>query len=464
MSRIEEDTDNYFVRTISVSGSKLGAYTAIISLFCYAFFWLSYLPISQAAESLIVLFSIFVFLRNPSNYSLIITEFVGRIFLVWLLLIVLNIYLNPDYYDQIFDEQITEVRHYSKLFLFFMVAWWLSGSNSASRTVLCLAAFGFVVGTFVTVDSYFSEINEYFFDKRRIDFGYKNAQHTAVYAAFSFVVITSFYKRIISHFISYKKSVSLLIIMTLIYIVFVLLAAETRATIISLVIAYLSYALYFFVKSKKHMINAVKKAAPVLISILVVFFVLDQININPLKKLTSRVASEKDVVEGVFKGDIDSVRTSSIGIRILSWKYAISELEKSPVVGFGPASRRIIPSSKLKEIDEKSESVDNLGHFHNSYIELLFAYGISGLAVLFTLVAYVIYGVRQARKQNIMDDDIFMFIYVFSIYWLIVNLFESYIIFTTGYYLNTLLGAVAFTFYLNYKYKNNEQEKNTPNY
>jgi O-antigen ligase len=150
------------------------------------------------------------------------------------------------------------------------------------------------------------------------------------------------------------------------------------------------------------------------------------------------------VIEKIMTGDLDKVPLSSIGIRIHTWRKAVGWIQERPWTGWGPKSRKALYANS----DLPPSIKKQFGHFHNSIIEITLAYGLVGLAVFMLIAGVVGYRAWWAWRRGLMPDDVFFFLGAFFIYWLIVNMFESYVIYTTGYYINALVGGAAYTFYL----------------
>jgi len=178
-------------------GNRYLTIIGLCALFLYAFTWLLYLPFSKAAETILVIISLYVFFRKSPDYLSIIRNPVGLIFILWLFLLVSNFVVNIEYYVDHLPQQFDEARHYTKIFLFFICAWWMSGSSQIIFFTLFAATLGFIFGTVFNDHDF---IHEYELFKRggRIALGYKNAEHLSVYASFTLFFFIVFYKRIIA--------------------------------------------------------------------------------------------------------------------------------------------------------------------------------------------------------------------------------------------------------------------------
>jgi O-antigen ligase len=418
------------------------------ALFGYALFWLSSLPLSKAAETLLFIVSVFLLIRNTKNLVRLAREPVAILLLLWVCLLGANFFFDYEYYKNFMSLQLHEARHYVKWFLFVVVAWWLSGFPRIAFLVLFLACLGFLFGPLVSGYDFSKEI-ELFEAGRRITLGYWNWEHVSVYASFTLVCLVVFCRRIVGLWPNHKWLGIAIVALGSSYSLIVIYAANTRATFIGLGLAALVWGFYqLYMLSAGKLAIQKKQALLFILPLLLIVLIFSAMDFNPFSKFTKRIGREQDVIENLVAGEFDNIRMSSLGTRIYLWRFALKKLEENPLIGLGPRTREQI--LKQKHVNARIRNT-GIGHFHNSYIELLLAYGIFGMLIFVAVVSYIVYGVVQARKRHLMPDDIFNFVLVFSVYWFSVNLVESYFIYTTGFYINALLGGVAFTFYLKAK-------------
>jgi len=258
----------------------------------------------------------------------------------------------------------------------------------------------------------------------------------------------------------YQWLAFLIIFLGALYSIVIIYAANTRATILGIAISFLVYVIYklHLTYSGKTTRNR-KKTIIISGSLIGLVLVFSLLNFNPFERVAERFYKEKDDIVNLLTMKDAEFSSPSIGPRAIIWTFAIDSLKEQPLMGYGARTRKqlLYGNDILKNFNR------NIGHFHNSYIELTFAYGILGLLIVSGLVIHVIYAASQTRKSGKMPDDIFDFLILFSTYWFLVNLAESYIIYTTGYYVNALLGGIAYTFYLHNKVDNSSEAKNTFN-
>lgn len=74
------------------------------------------------------------------------------------------------------------------------------------------------------------------------------------------------------------------------------------------------------------------------------------------------------------------------------------------------------------------------GHLHSTYVDTLVNFGLLGLALFLGILGWTLVRAWQAWRQDYMSSEMFLFLLAFSIYWLTINLTESYMYYSTGQY------------------------------
>jgi O-antigen ligase len=146
-----------------------------------------------------------------------------------------------------------------------------------------------------------------------------------------------------------------------------------------------------------------------------------------------------------LNGDTQNINFDSIGTRLHLWLEAIDWIKQRPLTGWGDSGRSaVIDTSPRFSEDFKKR----FGHFHNSYIELLLLYGLVGFVFFLGSLLWVYFSLYQQWRKNKVPDDLFYFASMFMVFWLIVNMFESYFILSTGTYLHMIVLGGLYTFSL----------------
>lgn len=405
-----------------------------LALFIYAFTWLFNFDLSRVGESIFL--AAFVLALTAGWEGDIRKRNVLLIFALFLCVQVASFIYTKDLLANSSDGQWKSARHFSKLFLCVAVAWWVRGSVTAAKCVIFIFSAGFVFSFLISLN--YSDVMAAL-NGVRVSFGYTNAQHTALYFGllliFSLFWLLSAYKR--------KCSILVFFLPVLFFILALsgVVVTQTRAVWLALAVL-MTVAL--IVKALL-LIKTVSQGGSVKRE--VAFFLLVVAAVTSIGSFFSpviekRIRSESDVINAVFEGELEGIPLTSIGIRVATWVYAIDKVKDRPLLGWGANSRKdLIQEGPFSERIKKQ-----FGHFHNSYIEILLAYGVVGFLLLFSIFLLSIKGVLVIIRRG----EALLGIGIFSawLFFLIASFFESYIIFNAGIYYFVLIGGVGVSFYI----------------
>jgi O-antigen ligase len=159
--------------------------------------------------------------------------------------------------------------------------------------------------------------------------------------------------------------------------------------------------------------------------------------------IAKRMNEEKHIVSMVMEGDLEEVPLTSIGIRVAIWRQAVNWIGERPLLGWGPKTREYLFESKALP-----DAIPRMGirHFHNQILELAIAYGLVGILVFTGLFALVARAALRGWRDGRMPRAVLLFGVATFAFWVTVNMFESYFNYSTGAYINALLGGVLYTF------------------
>jgi O-antigen ligase len=136
-----------------------------------------------------------------------------------------------------------------------------------------------------------------------------------------------------------------------------------------------------------------------------------------------RIGGEGPVIAQVIDGDLKGIQHSSIGIRILGWRYGLEEWRQHPWLGLGAGTtrHRIADSGRaeLKMYDDFW-----LPHLHNTYLEILYQLGLVGLILLVAMVWVLVRGLAVEYRAKRVPKDLCRFLLVTLVFVLVWNLFE----------------------------------------
>ncbi|MDT8878300.1 O-antigen ligase family protein [Halomonas saccharevitans] len=407
-----------------------------VALSVYAFSWLISFDLSRAAESVFILCFVIAWCSEPDPAIKW-----NRVFLLLLAFVLLQVWVHffaVDRFPAFSDLQLKAARHMTKLFLCIAVAWWLRGVVKAAKYLLLVFLAGIVVSLLMN-----SSVEEWMagLSGSRVDFGYTNAQHTAFFLGLLLIVGVGWLYRCLCCERS-KVEWGAAFTLTLLGLVGVVVT-QTRAVLLALTLILLGLLVVKLVNLLRQ--GALSWFRPRLLLplfVLVGAFVLIVNSIVPTIENRLSDENEVNVVQSILDGKLDDVPYSSIGNRVHSWVYGWERVQERPLTGWGARSR-----TPLMDEGPFPEWVKRVyGHFHNSYLEILLAYGFLGMLILGLLTSMILKGtlvlfdrVQRYWGVGLLTTWVFFFI---------INLFESYLIFNSGMYFFIIVGGVGVSFYL----------------
>ncbi len=284
----------------------------------------------------------------------------------------------------------------------------------------------------------------------RVNFGFRNAQHAGIFFGTAFLCILFFGFRVGRLRSSPLRLMALGgIVSCAALMLFGVVATQTRAVWLGLLGALLTAAVlalmtgglqpvWIWVRRPIH-------AIPLLLAAVIAAVLFAALDVP--KRVTARLAQEEIGVETLREAARfdERAQLSSSGARIALWRAAPDWIAERPVFGWG-----VFSAKKLIAADERftPEFKAQFGHLHNSYIEALVAVGIVGFAGMLAIVGSIGRSVYVAWQEGAMPRDVFLFSWAFLVFWGVVNSFESYINYKTGFYLNSVIFGFIYAFYL----------------
>ncbi len=157
-----------------------------------------------------------------------------------------------------------------------------------------------------------------------------------------------------------------------------------------------------------------------------------------------RLASEGPLATLDGRDDTRPLLKENISVRLDTWHESLSWIAARPVFGWGGSGRgAVVDATPELSAEEKQR----FGHLHSSYLDTLVNFGFAGLLVLLSLLYWLNSRVILAWRQGGISDDFLWFWLAFLLYWLVLNMFESYMYYQTGNYAFALIcgGYAALT-------------------
>jgi len=405
-----------------------------LALSLYAFTWLLDFDLSRVGES--IFFLSFLLALTAGWGGNVRKKKVLILLFLFLCVQVGSFFYTQDLLSDSSSGQVKSARHFSKLFLCVAVAWWIRGSMTAAKYVVFIFSAGFILSFIVKFDySYMVAA----LNGARVDFGYTNAQHTALY--FGLLLILSIFW-LLSMWKRERGALSLFIPGFLfVFSLAGVFSTQTRAVWLALVMLMFSVlTIKGCVLVKKTFQGGVaSKEISIIAALIVSSIVIGSVFYPAVEK---RLASESHVISAVSKGEVNDLPLTSIGIRIATWIYAADKIKERPILGWGANSRKAL----IQEGPFPDSIKQRFGHFHNSYIELLLAYGLVGFLCVSFVTFLLLKGAWRAAKRG----DTYFGLGVLSAwaFFMVANFFESYVIFNSGIYYFVLVGGAGMSFYI----------------
>ncbi|QIB65404.1 O-antigen ligase family protein [Kineobactrum salinum] len=134
----------------------------------------------------------------------------------------------------------------------------------------------------------------------------------------------------------------------------------------------------------------------------------------------------------------------AIGIRVRSWIHALPWLAQRPLTGWGTQGSHLI-SQHSEGLPPELKRI--FTHLHSSYFDLFAQYGAPGVLLFLGLLAWLGRFAVQSWRAGGMPEPVFLFIAGFIVYWLVINAFESFMLYSSGRYLLNLILAGALVYH-----------------
>lgn len=393
-------------------------------LLVYTAFWLISSNIAKTAETFFLICFIFYMpFIDISNkryrlYLYLITFFLA-----------VQIYSHNQslkIFPELKESHFQHGRHYLKLFLSVVVAYWLQGSVAKARALSFVAVTGFAISLLFR-----SSLDEWLLGLGgvRVGFDYVNIQHTAAF--FGLSLIASLLWTVFNYT---SKRYLLMVVSFILSVIFFagITITQTRAVWLGLGFSLLAMA-FIAIKNTLFKVNKLV-VATIIIALPIV------IGSKPI--FEKRIALETNNITAFIKGEKEDLSLDSAGIRVYMWVYAISKIKEKPWAGWGAESRKVL----LQDANLPSEIKGKFDHFHNSYLELIVAYGFIGFFIILLIGLQSIAGTIILLKKGYFYEGLgllgaWMFFFI-------INFFESYIIFSTARFFFMIFGGISLSFYL----------------
>ena len=293
---------------------------------------------------------------------------------------------------------------------------------------------------------------------KRMAFCFQNEGHAGVIVAAALLASVLFLPRISSLPSRVRILVLPLLVSFILLMMFCVIATNTRAVwlglLLSAIFLFLVYAVALLTGHCslrwRTLIRAATIGTGILLAGSVMIYFMGGSIIQRLSEETVDVATIKEMVQ------LKTTPRSSVGVRVGSWVAAREWIAERPVFGWGGDSA----SKLIKQSPHFDEDFKNsYGHLHNSYLETMVGVGGAAVVCMIAIAFLVAWRIVVAWHHRRMSTDVFLFSCTFFPFWVTVNIFESYIAFKSGAFLNAVIGGVVYSWYLRSQYDQFDPER-----
>lgn len=343
----------------------------------------------------------------------------------------------------------TSDRRFLRVLYFIAIAYAIArGGLITAWHLLVVALSGLLVYLAISFDP-----NEWLraWQGHRVDFGIHNAQHTGVVFATCAIAFCVFTPRCIAWTRRMPPAARAICILcwtaALLFSLWGVFVSQTRGVWLGLSITLLLLPALLYsaqLLRDKPLLSLRKPLLAGLAGMVVIGLVATHLDWHRL--VSDRLASETVTWESLRQAAAHKEHDlSSIEIRVASWSAATDWIMEKPFMGWGGrGSRPLIRNSDLFSDAFKKQ----FNHLHNSYLQVLVEIGLLGALFILALIVLLGRASIKAYQRHSMPMDVFLFAWLFFPFWLVVNIFESYIIYPSGTYLVAIVVSFFYSFCL----------------
>lgn len=429
-------------RGIYIARNSFWHALGLIALMTYVFLKLSGVKLATFAEGLVVLLFLYALVSAPRAAR---TDPLV-IYLFFAIAVSLITFLAVKAQTPIYAPEYPQLERLTKPFLIVVVAWWLGGNTTNVLRLYSVAFAGLIFAVLYNFD--LASMQEAITPSGRVDYGLRNAGHTAAFFGVSLIGWIAFSNRMFAG----ARGVTLILKLLawgaiLLWLIWSIVMSQTRAAWLGLGLSVLAVTPFLYrkygafrslaPKTRRNLVVAVI----LLLSACAIVFVSQGIP----ERIAARVTKEMGTVATAIDGDIDKVSMDSIGIRIHLWHEAAGWIAERPITGWGDSGPGAVITESERFTDEFKS---RFGHIHNSIIEILLMNGVLGLALFTGLFLWIYYCLWRCWRSGSVPDSFFVFGVAFLVFWGTMNLFESYLIFWSGTYIDAIVLGGLYTYCL----------------
>lgn len=321
--------------------------------------------------------------------------------------------------------------------LFLFIAFWLAGKTEAVKYLWLGAIGGLLLAPWVTGGGHAEILRG--FAGERVDFGLRNAQHTAMFFGAAFL---SLYALALSRIGQQRlpRLTLALLALTLLLTGAGVMITQTRGVWLGTAIGIAVISLLKMRMLARRRQWTAARALPILLAATALLTLATVLAIQ----LFGKFEEGRGTFDQLESLEVDALQYDSVGIRVRYWIYGLPWILERPATGWGINGSHLI-SQRSDALTPELKLIYT--HLHSSYLDLAAQYGLPGVLLFLGLVLWLLLQSRRTWQRQDMPDATFLFIAGFTVFWLIINLFEAYMLYSSGRYLLNLViaGALAYS-------------------
>jgi O-antigen ligase len=130
-----------------------------------------------------------------------------------------------------------------------------------------------------------------------------------------------------------------------------------------------------------------------------------------LGQVVTRVQEERDSIEMLARGEFEQAPRTSVSWRFDINRFGLEKWRERPLFGWGPESvQRLVAESNRPQLympQGKGDRIElkPLAHLHNTYLEILFRFGIVGALLVATLLILLWRASWRASRHGIVPRE-----------------------------------------------------------
>ncbi len=344
-----------------------------------------------------------------------------------------------DRYPDLLSKQWVFSERYLFLFGFLFVGFWLGGTARAGLRFLALAFVGLLLEVAKN-----SEAGDWLrlISWTRTDFGFINAQHSAVLFGSALLAAVTLWRwwwrpggRAAGDWVSRVCGIAVTL-----FSFMVVMGSQTRQVWLGLMVAAVAVAVVAWMAMSGHAERRRRFLRRAALGGLVMVAAMMAVTVYS-ESFRAKMIKDWAAVEQFIASDGEQATSSSSTVRLMQWQFALKLISERPLAGYGPAStQHLIAESELPAFSRVG-----FGHLHNSYFELAVSYGLPALGLFVGLLVLLVHRLGRAFKRGFISLDVALFGAAWLSFFALINLFESYVLYRTGFILLAVCGGVIYS-------------------